>query len=52
VHGEEASSGSMNEEGDGRCSPSVWVIAEALHFCIATEGGPKMDHRYEASVGR
>jgi hypothetical protein len=32
VHGEEASGGSMNEEGDGRCSPSVWVVAEGAPF--------------------
>jgi hypothetical protein len=26
-------------------------LHEMLHFCIATEGGPKMDHGHEASVG-
>jgi hypothetical protein len=35
----------------GAAHPAFGSLWRALHFCIATEGEPKMDHRYEASVG-
>jgi hypothetical protein len=49
--GGEASSGSLNEDGDGRYSPIVWVVAESAPFLHRYRSEQKMDHRYEASVG-
>jgi hypothetical protein len=51
AHGEEASGGDTDEDGDKRYSPGGVDVAKNAPFCITIEGGPKIDHLYEASVG-
>jgi hypothetical protein len=54
AHGEEASGGSVNEEGDGRYSPSVWVCWDQIVECYSIPNTGKIrwwvSKRWQAKV--